>query len=248
MGSSLKLNNSALSPNHGSEMSSVEYVVIHYTAVSLQRTVEIFQDKKTEASSHFVIDIDGTIYEMVPALSAAALVAHHAGKSFLLDPTSGEYLKSFNQFSIGIEIVNANGNLFPYTNEQYQSLLSLLNALKDKFPKLKDPTRIIGHEDLAWWRGKCDPGITFDWGRILPADIATHRTKSCPKSLAEACAKLLNSVNISPGLALNAEQLNSHTKLFERLSLLMETSCAEIAQSDSKLRKLPKEIWEYAFG
>ena len=246
--SSLSLTTSARSPNHGSAMLSVEYVIIHYTAVSLERTIEIFQDLKTEASSHFVIDLDGTVYEMVPALSSDPLIAHHAGRSFIPNANNSDYIKGLNNSSIGIEVVNANGNLFPFTDQQYSAINNLLNNLREKFPAIKDPTRILGHEDVAWWRGKCDPGILFDWNKILPEDVAKLRLKSCPKALAQACSKLLSSIKVQPGALLSKEEINVHTKLFERLSLLMETSCAEIAQSDARLKKLPKEIWEYAFG
>jgi N-acetyl-anhydromuramyl-L-alanine amidase AmpD len=74
---------------------------------------------------------------------------------------------AFNMFSIGIEIINLNGNLFPYTEAQYAALTELLAHLIRRFPVLARAGRIVGHEDIAGFRGKCDPGVLFDWARVL---------------------------------------------------------------------------------
>ena len=71
--------------------------------------------------------------------------------------------KNFNAFSIGIELINLNGNLFPFTDQQYQSLFKVLNHLKNKYPALESEKRILGHEQIAGFRGKKDPGVLFDW-------------------------------------------------------------------------------------
>ena len=71
--------------------------------------------------------------------------------------------KNFNNFSIGIELINLNGNLFPFTDQQYQSLFKVINHLKNKYPALNSEKRILGHEQIAGFRGKKDPGVLFDW-------------------------------------------------------------------------------------
>ena len=75
--------------------------------------------------------------------------------------------KGFNQFSIGIELVNKNGNYLPYTSAQYDALSLLVKKLQIHYPALKNPHRVVGHEHIANHRGKIDPGCLFDWSRFF---------------------------------------------------------------------------------
>lgn len=148
----------------------VACVVVHYTAASLARTLELFTDPAREVSSHLVIDRDGTVYEVVQCLSGPPLTAWHAGVSKGGLPDSrGELVEreKFNQFSVGIELVNMNGNVFPFTDAQYKSLHEVCSNLIGRFPVLADSRRFVGHEDIAGFRGKCDPGRFFEWHRFL---------------------------------------------------------------------------------
>lgn len=156
--------------NYSAKSISVECVVIHYTAATLARTLEIFTDPAREVSSHLVIDRDGSVYEVVQCLSGEPLTAWHAGVSKgVLPGNSGEGVvrEKFNQFSIGIELVNLNGNVFGYTNAQYDALRDVCGNFIGRFPVLSDPQRFLGHEEIAGFRGKCDPGRLFEWHRFL---------------------------------------------------------------------------------
>ncbi len=85
------------SPNQSTPMSPI-YLVIHYTAgTNLEGAVSWFQSAEARASAHVVISRDGKIVQMVPFNKRA----WHAGKS-----TWGN-LEGMNQYSIGIELVNA---------------------------------------------------------------------------------------------------------------------------------------------
>lgn len=140
---------------------TVEFLVIHYTCVSLSKTLALFQDPKAKASSHFVVDRDGSAYELVSCLKGKCFRAWHAGESYLRE---GEReWRQFNDFSIGVELVNKNGNLFEYTKKQYKALQMILETLKTHYPALKNPKRVIGHEHIAGYRGKVDPGHCFNW-------------------------------------------------------------------------------------
>ena len=75
--------------------------------------------------------------------------------------------KGFNDFSIGIELVNYNGNVFPYTDQQYEALAQVILHLKSKYSSLKQAKRIVGHEHISGFRGKADHGHLFDWKRFL---------------------------------------------------------------------------------
>jgi N-acetylmuramoyl-L-alanine amidase len=161
----MKINSSYTSPNFTSLEIPVDFVVLHYTACSLQRTLEIFNDRERKVCAHFVVDTDGCVYDLGGFYQGPILCGAHAGKSHL--EISGTKYINFNQFSIGIEIINLNGNLIEYTEEQYASLAELVHHLQKRFPVLKNPDRIVGHEHIAHWRGKADPGVLFNWTRFL---------------------------------------------------------------------------------
>lgn len=85
------------SPNSSSSVSPI-YLIMHYTAgTTLAGAVSWFQNPAAQASAHLVIDYDGSIVQMV----AFNRRAWHAGKS------KWGNLESMNQYSIGIELVNA---------------------------------------------------------------------------------------------------------------------------------------------
>ncbi|WP_263081003.1 N-acetylmuramoyl-L-alanine amidase [Endozoicomonas sp. Mp262] len=173
------------SPNRDDWEIPVEYLVLHYTAVDLQDTLAIFMKPGGVISAHLVIDRDGSIYELVDCLEGKTLRGRHSGPSQWLQ---GEKLKEqFNDFSIGIELVNYNGNIFPFTDEQYSTLTWIVNKLQRHYPALNDPGRIVGHEHIAGFRGKADPGLCFDWPRFyqdcFPEQLAPLRTSVCPNEL-----------------------------------------------------------------
>lgn len=150
-----------LSANYDSVQIPVEFMVIHYTSAGLTKTIDIFQDPQSNVSCHFVVDEDGATYELVPCIDGTCFKAWHAGDSRWEEEK--KTWKQFNDFSIGVELVNKNGNIFQYTQKQYDSLKSLLEKLKASYPALRKPDRILGHEHIAGYRGKVDPGHCFDW-------------------------------------------------------------------------------------
>jgi AmpD protein len=76
--------------------------------------------------------------------------AWHAGESRFHDR------ERCNDFSIGIELEGSDNT--PFTNEQYNALITLTQCICDCYPI----TDIAGHEDIAPGR-KTDPGPHFDW-------------------------------------------------------------------------------------
>lgn len=171
----LTLNTTHRSPNFSASEIPVDFLVLHYTACDLSRTLEIFKDTERKVSAHFVLDTDGTVYDLGDFLNGPILRAAHAGKSHL--EVEGVKYVNFNQFSIGIEIINLNGNLLKYTEEQYSALAELVRHLQKRFPNLNNPERIVGHEHIAHYRGKADPGVLFDWNKFLTS-IGTTATKT----------------------------------------------------------------------
>lgn len=163
----------------------VEFAVLHYTAETLEDTLRIFTEPGAAAGAHLVISREGTVHEVTPCWNGRALPAHHAGRSRWDD--GQRVWERFNDFSLGIEIVNWNGNVFPFTDEQYQAVSGALTHLRELYPALSDPARIVGHEQIAGWRGKADPGALFDWQRLFrevyPDDPPPERNPVCSPAM-----------------------------------------------------------------
>ncbi|WP_371357336.1 N-acetylmuramoyl-L-alanine amidase [Hydrocoleum sp. CS-953] len=138
--------------------SDVTSIIFHHTGSDNgDGTISWFQNPNSRVSAHYVVDRDAQITNMVDTNDRA----WHAGISEL----NGR--SNVNDFSIGIEIVNPDGNWSPYTEAQYQSLEWLTQDLLNKYPSI---THITGHEDVALPKGrKSDPGDLFDWNRIREA-------------------------------------------------------------------------------
>lgn len=77
-------------------------------------------------SYHYIIDKNG---KTVKCVSDEA-VAFHAGKSV------GPNGPNVNDYSIGISFVNDNSGNDPYTKEQIDACIELIEALKRKYPLL----------------------------------------------------------------------------------------------------------------
>lgn len=168
------------SPNYSSGISPI-YLIIHYTAgTTASGAVSWFQNKDSQASAHLVIDRDGSIIQMVPFNCRA----WHAGKS------KWGNLENMNQYSIGIELVNA-GKLRKNSADQWVSWsntiipnaevtvsrhkdesseagwheyteiqLETVTKVSMVLHKTYNFTDILGHDDVSPGR-KVDPGPLF---------------------------------------------------------------------------------------
>ncbi len=104
---------------------------------------------KYGVSSHYLIDLDGTVWQLV----AEDKKAWHAGTSTM----PGDGRKSVNDFSIGIELIGTEDRDF--TPSQYRALALLTQEILSRHPV----RYIYGHCDVAPDR-KTDPW-GFDWFR-----------------------------------------------------------------------------------
>lgn len=125
------------------------FVVIHHTAQnSCDQTLKTFTLPRTQVSAHYVICKDGAVHHMLNDY----LRAWHAGKG------SWGNDKDINSSSIGIELDN-NG-FEPFTQLQINSLLTVLDTLKNRYSIPE--ANFIGHSDIAPTR-KNDPNVNFPW-------------------------------------------------------------------------------------
>lgn len=103
-------------------------------------------------SSHLLIRRDGELVQYVSLIKRA----WHAGVSCY-----GER-EQCNDYSIGIELEGTDE--IPYTDDQYEALGAIVQALQAAFPSLADAP-VVGHSDVSAGR-KTDPGPAFDWPRL----------------------------------------------------------------------------------
>ncbi len=125
------------------------FVIIHHTAQnSCEQTLKTFTVPQSQVSAHYVICRQGKVYHMLNDL----LRAWHGGNS------RWGTINDMNSGSIGIELDN-NGSE-PFSTAQIQSLLKLLQQLKNAYAIPQ--SNFIGHSDIAPIR-KNDPSKFFPW-------------------------------------------------------------------------------------
>ena len=156
----LNISNRFKSENFDDRKKKVSFIIFHYTETkNLEDAIKLLTNKKRKVSCHYLIDYNGSIYNLVDIKKRA----WHAGES------SWENLMDINSRSIGIEIVNpGERKKIKYKVKQINSLIELTKLLKKKF-KISD-SRILGHSDIAPQR-KIDPGIYFPWKKLNDNDI-----------------------------------------------------------------------------
>jgi len=104
-----------------------------------------------EVSAHVLIQRTGEMIQFVSLNNRA----WHAGES------ECEGRNRVNDFSIGIELEGC--DQLPFTDNQYNKLTELTNAIFTEYPAI-NTDRIYGHADISSGR-KTDPGPHFDWLR-----------------------------------------------------------------------------------
>jgi N-acetylmuramoyl-L-alanine amidase len=158
----IPINRSIPSPNFTPRETGtkIDTIIVHHTAMySAESAIKALCSVKTQVSAHFVIAKDGEVFELVPSMHKA----WHAGVSFW----RGRH--KVNDFSIGIELDN-NG-CEPFPEAQIDSLISLINLLKEIHPI--DARNIIAHADVAPNR-KVDPSEHLSWEQLYKHGIGIY--------------------------------------------------------------------------
>jgi N-acetylmuramoyl-L-alanine amidase len=133
----------------------ISLLVLHHTASSLPSALDSLQGhaKGRMVGVHYLVSDEqpkARIFRMCPD----SLAAFHAGKS-----AWGRF-ESLNQSSVGIEIVNLDGNVHPYPKPQIEAVLLLAQHLVATHRIA--PENVVAHSDIAIGR-KVDPGALFPW-------------------------------------------------------------------------------------
>lgn len=152
-------------PSQG-QSSRVQFIVLHYTAGSLERSLKVLSQGKV--GSHYVVTDEEPprFFRMVDENRSA----WHAGTSAWRGYTW------LNSSSIGIEIVNPgwtrgpDGAMVwhPYPESQIEAVIALVRDLAQRHGV--KPENIVGHSDIAP-RRKLDPGPLFPWKRLADAGL-----------------------------------------------------------------------------
>ncbi len=163
----------------------VKSLVIHFTAVNYEESVNYLVKEGGGVSSHYLIpQLDDETYPhrsiKVHQLVDENQRAWHAGLSYW------QGRSGLNDSSIGIEIVNVPecierdvppGFIKPkamciypeFESKQIELLIELSKKILARNPDIS-PTAVIGHSDIAPSR-KNDPGPRFPWQKLYEAGI-----------------------------------------------------------------------------
>jgi N-acetylmuramoyl-L-alanine amidase len=157
------------SPNYNDRSGGgVKYLIMHYTGMETgQAALQRLCDAEASVSAHYLIDLNGDVYSLVPEEKRA----WHAGISQWEDDID------INDLSIGIELVNT-GHSYPgyeseykaFPQEQMNSLIKISKKIIERH-QIK-PWHVLGHSDIAWKR-KIDPGELFDWKGLAREGIGS---------------------------------------------------------------------------
>ena len=164
-------------------------IVLHWTCIaSLEATLRVFNPPtfpqssprinelpgNLNVSSHFVVDRDGSIYQLMP------------------ENWMARHVIGLNHYAIGIENIGGIDSKDDLTEAQAKANAFLVCYLKKKYPEIK---YVIGHKDYlnfkntALWlerdpnyqTDKNDPGPTFV-NKVLKLVRGTESTKSSKAS------------------------------------------------------------------
>jgi N-acetylmuramoyl-L-alanine amidase len=147
----------APSNNHSPREAPVAHLVLHHTAQPLDVSLDLLRFGRV--SAHYVVDVGGDVYRLVDEGRAA----WHAGLSWWGDK------RGLNDSSIGVEIVNIDGNRHDYPDAQRAAVLGLCRGILARHPGIA-ARDVVGHSDIAPKR-KDDPGGRFFWRALAEAGI-----------------------------------------------------------------------------
>ena len=149
------------SPNHNERKSAIDMIVLHYTGMrSGEEALARLTDPASHVSSHYLVDEDGRVDQLVPE----AQRAWHAGLS------SWKGVTDINSCSIGIEIVNP-GHDYGYRDFPAAQIDAVIALCRNVVASRKIPAaRVLAHSDVAPAR-KQDPGERFPWDRLAAAGV-----------------------------------------------------------------------------
>ena len=168
----------------GSEVRKVpvQALILHHTGGNLAGSYEVLQGRKPShrVGIHYLVTDENPprVIAMVPESKAA----YHAGKS------GWRQFDGLNQPSIGIEIINLDGNIHPYPAAQQELVAKLCADILRRHPSIL-PTEVLAHSDIAIGR-KIDPGLLFPWADFAARGIGAWPLQADVEAFLKTSAKV----------------------------------------------------------
>jgi len=154
------------SPNSGARRwvkpdSQIEMLVVHYTGMATcEDALNRLCDPAAEVSAHYLVDQDGTVYQLV----SEGRRAWHAGTAYWRG------ISDVNSASIGVELVNP-GHEYGYCAFPEVQTDAALHLCLDIVARHAIPSwGIVCHSDIAPGR-KTDPGELFPWRSFAASGV-----------------------------------------------------------------------------
>lgn len=145
----------------------IKFLIIHHLqANSIEETIKSLE--LYGVSAHYLIDFQGTIFQIVEDND----IAFHAGVSYW------DGFDGLNKYSIGIEFINSNPFEKEFSQQQIKSGVNLASFLIDKY-NIKS-RYILGHSDIAYNSDsgfldrKQDPSHLFNWDIFAKNNIGLY--------------------------------------------------------------------------
>ena len=175
------------SPNHEPRAGgTVDTIVLHYTGMATADAArERLCDADAKVSSHYFVDEDGVVMQLV----AENRRAFHAGVASWQSETD------INSRSIGIEIVNG-GHDFgcpDFPARQIDAVIQLCKDIRTRWPIPQ--ANVLAHSDVAPSR-KQDPGEKFPWAALHAAGVGLWVE---PAAMSDGAALRLNDIGEAVG-------------------------------------------------
>ncbi len=178
-----------ISPNQDDRPAGapIDHLVLHYTGMrSGAEAIARLCDPAAKVSSHYVIEEDGTVHQLVPEPRRA----WHAGISYWRGR------RHLNDCSIGIEIVNP-GHEWGYRTFPHVQIAAVITLAQGIMARHPIPgAHIVAHSDIAADR-KQDPGELFPWRHLAAHGIGLWTDGST--TIADPLAAL-TAIGYDPGL------------------------------------------------
>lgn len=138
-------------------------IVIHWIAGSAKSAINIFKNGTKRNSAHFIVDIDGTITQMVKLGDRA----WHAGVS-----STKQFGQYVNEYSYGIELAGPPSCIGTkkWNDIQIIETAKLVNEIAEKIPTIKyitDHSTISPGRKIDVKAGTGKPEDVFPWCDLM---------------------------------------------------------------------------------
>lgn len=177
---------------------AIDKIIIHETEGELQSVLDLFRSSTAYASCHYVINVDGTVYQMVRLKD----LPWHAGNWW------------FNMHSACIEVIGyaAKGS---FTEPQYRSTSEVVKYVGKRYSIPLDRAHVLGHDNVPATTQAgianmhTDMGPYWNWQKLM--DRTGQYASTSGQSFTTTSKFMTLSVRIAPVWPLHKEEVTGCT-------------------------------------